>query len=122
VIRDVAWIADTIAHDAFVAAIFKDGPTDRSTCERCEAPLVGQARLKALQFIWRGRFLCAECSQFLRRGVYTAHRLARLKAAGRCVACGEPNDRADRVTCERCKTKNTEGIAARRRRLRSSIT
>lgn len=111
-IRDVAWIADTIAHDNYIAEIYKIGPTDLSQCERCEHPM--SMRDIIHRRWWRHRLLCAQC-WIAAAGRWDRFGVAGRKALGLCVTCGQPKDRADRVACERCRTNSNTWHARQRR-------
>lgn len=105
-IRDVAWIADTLAHDAYVKEIYRIGPVDPIVCVGCWQPLTGRELRAATSKSFR-RPRCADC----RARVYLRERnsYAVLKAAGRC-SCGRVADRdSGRVTCSHC-------VAAAKRR------
>lgn len=114
-IRDVAWIADTLAHDAYLHAIYQNGPTDACECERCGVEMTWPEKRTALVRGWRNRLLCRTCYSMLRgyAGGWDADNIARRKAEGCCVTCGRPNDRlGQRVACTACGTR---AIATKRR-------
>jgi hypothetical protein len=70
VIRDVAWIADTIAHDNFVRQIFNEGVIEAGpmVCHWCKAPLAGKAKAKAVhQRLRYTRMRVYECRTCTRR-------------------------------------------------------
>jgi len=60
VIRDVAWIADTIAHDAYVKEIWKIGPVEPITCVGCWQVLAGHDLRVAMSRNFQ-RPRCAVC-------------------------------------------------------------